>query len=62
MGWPSKPKSLREFLRLLESNIISTVPGDANPQARLSKPMDYSRHPCLNWLKKLTFPGKNYYL
>jgi transposase InsO family protein len=23
---------------------------------------DYSRDTCLNWLKKLTFPGKNYYL
>jgi hypothetical protein len=62
MGRPSKPKSLRESLRLWESNIISTVPGDPNHQARLSKTMDYSRDTYLSWLKKLTFPGKNYYL
>jgi hypothetical protein len=62
MGRPLEPKSLRESLRLWESNITSTVPGDPNPQARLSEPMDYSRDTCLNCLKKLTFPGKNYYL
>jgi hypothetical protein len=56
--WPSEPKSLRESLRLWESNIISTVPGDPNPQIRLRGPMDYSRDTCLSWLKKLTFPGK----
>jgi hypothetical protein len=61
MSRPSKLKSLRQSLRLSESNIISTVPGDPNPQARLSEPMDSSRDLCLNWLKKLTFPGKNYY-
>jgi hypothetical protein len=62
MAWPSEPKSLRESLRLWESNIISTVPGDPNPQARLREPMDYSRDTCLNWLRKLTFPSKIYYL
>jgi hypothetical protein len=62
MGQHSNPKSLRESLRLWESNIISTVPGDPNPQARLREPMDYSRDTCLSWLRKLTSPGKNYYL
>jgi hypothetical protein len=43
MGKPSKLKSLRESPRIWEANIISTVPGDPNPQARLSEPMGYSR-------------------
>jgi hypothetical protein len=58
MGCPSQPKSLRESLRLWESNVISTVPGDPNPQARLSESMDFSRDTCLNWLRKLTSPAK----
>jgi hypothetical protein len=62
MGWPSDMKSLRMSLRLWESNIISTVPGDPNPQVRLNRSMDYSRDTCLSWLRKLNFPGKNYYL
>jgi hypothetical protein len=60
-GWPSEQKSLKESLRLWDSN-ISTVPGDPSPQDRLSKLMGYSRDTCLNWLRKLTSPGNNYYL
>jgi hypothetical protein len=54
--------ALSESLGLWEANIISTVPGDPSPQARLSEPMDYSGDTCLSWLRKLTFPGKNYYI
>jgi hypothetical protein len=43
MGWTSEPKSLKESLRLWESNAISTVSGGPNPQVRLNGPMDYSR-------------------